>query len=58
MYSSVGESLESTRLCEGCLLEPSSGPYYCDPKVRALYAPKQAFERGEDGTVYVLSDAD
>ena len=48
MYSFVGESLESTRLCKSCLLEPLSGPDHCDPKVKVLYARKQASESSQD----------
>jgi len=42
------ESLESTRLCKSCLLEPLSGPDHCDSKAKALYAHKQASETYQD----------
>jgi hypothetical protein len=42
LYSSVVESLKSTRLCGGRLLESLSGPDdYANRKAKALYAPKQ-----------------
>jgi hypothetical protein len=45
----VDERLQSTRLCEGCLLERLSGPDdYANRKARTLYAHKQASESSQD----------